>query len=132
MLQEGRPTGVTILAVLTALGGVGPLAYGFISIIGSAATLLSSADSPALPVLVIGVIYLGIAAVYFVVAWALFGLRPWAWVAAVVVTAGGVLLNVVAGLTGNVGWPQVVLASIVPAIVLVYLLRPHVRAAFGR
>lgn len=132
MLRDGRPTGVTVLAVLVALGGIAPLAYGIISIIGGAATFLSTADSPALPILVMGVIYLGIAAVYFGVAWALFGLRPWAWLVATIVAAGHVVLNVGAAVIGNLGWPQAALASIIPAIVLVYLFRADVKAAFLR
>jgi hypothetical protein len=132
MASDGRPTGVTVLAVLTALGGIAPLAYGIISLIGSAATLLSTADSPALPIAVMGIVYLGVAAIYFGVAWALFGLRPWAWLVAAIVSAGQVLLNVAAAVIGNVGWPQAVLASIVPLIVVVYLFRADVKAAFLR
>jgi hypothetical protein len=133
MLGEGRrPTGVTVVAVLVALGGVGPLAFGIVSLIGSAATLLSTADSPALPIAVMGAIYLGIAAVYFFVAWALADLRSWAWVLAVVVSGGQVLVNVLAALGGNVGWPQAIGGSLIPLIVFVYLFRVNVRSAFGR
>lgn len=133
MLGEGRrPTGVTVVAVLVALGGVGPLAFGIVSLIGSAATLLSTADSPALPVAVMGAVYLGIAAVHFFVAWALADLRSWAWIVAVIVSGGQVVVNVLAALGSNVGWPQAVGASLIPLVVFVYLFRPHVRAAFGR
>ena len=131
-MQDGRPTGVTVLAVLTALAGIPSLAYGIITIIGGFATLLSTADSPALPILVMGVAFLGVAVLYFGVAWALFTLKPWAWLAGVVVGAGAIAVQVVAALAGNVGWPQAIGAAILPAIVLVYLLRPNVRAAFGR
>ncbi len=133
MLGEGRrPTGVTVVAVLVALGGVGPLAFGIVSLIGSAATLLSTADSPALPIAVMGAVYLGIAAVYFFVAWALADLRPWAWVLAVLVSGGQVVVNALAALGGNVGWPQAIGASLIPLIVFVYLFRANVRSAFGR
>jgi hypothetical protein len=132
MLRDGRPTGVTVLAVLAAIGGIAPLAYGIISIIGSAATFLSTADSPALPIAALGLAYLAVAAVYFGVAWALFGLRPWAWYAAAIVSGGHLALNLVSALGGNVGWSQAALASIVPLIVFVYLFRADVRAAFGR
>jgi len=132
MLRDGRPTGVTVLAVLAAIGGIPPLAFGIVSIIGSAATFLSTADSPALPVLVLGVVYLGVAAIYFAVGWALFSLKPWAWYAAALVSGGHLVLNVVSALGANLGWPQAIIASIVPLIVLVYLFRTDVRAAFGR
>ena len=132
MLRDERPTGVTVIAVLAAIGGIAPLAYGIISIIGSAATFLSTADSPALPVLAIGLVWLGVAAVYLGVAWALYTLKPWAWYAVALVAAGHVVLNVLAALGGNLGWPQALLASVVPAIILVYLLRADVRGAFGR
>ncbi len=132
MLRDGRPTGVTVLAVLAAIGGIPALAYGIISIIGSAATLLSTADSPALPILAMGVVWLGVAAVYFGVAWALFAVKPWAWLAVAIVAAGHLVLNVVAALGNDLGWPQAALASVVPVIVLVYLFRADVRGAFSR
>jgi hypothetical protein len=132
MLRDGRPTGVTVIAVLAAIGGIAPLAYGIISVIGSAATFLSTADSPALPVLMLGLGYLGIAAIYLGVAWALFGLKPWAWIAAAVVSGGHIAVNVLSALGGNLGWPQAILASIVPVIVFGYLFRSDVRTAFGR
>lgn len=132
MLRDGRPTGVTVVAVLAAIGGIAPLAYGIISVIGSAATWLSTADSPALPVLTLGLFYLGIAAIHFAVAWALFSLKSWAWLIAAIVSGGQIALNVVAGLGANVGWPQAILASVVPLIVFLYLFRADVRGAFGR
>jgi hypothetical protein len=132
MLRDGRPTGVTVLAVLVAIGGIPPLAYGIISFIASASTLLSTADAPALPIAVMGLVFLGIAAVHFGVAWALFSLRPWAWLVAAIVAAGNIVIEVVAALAGNLGWPQALLASVIPLIILVYLFRADVRAAFGR
>jgi hypothetical protein len=132
MLRDGRPTGVTVIAVLAAIGGIPPLAYGIISIIGSAATFLSTADSPALPVLVMGLVYLGVAAAFFGVAWALFGLKPWAWLAAAAVSGGHIAINLLSALGGNVGWSQAVLASVIPILVFGYLFRSDVRGAFGR
>lgn len=132
MLREDRPTGVTVLAVLAAIGGVMPLLYGIISIIGAAATFLSTAETPALPTLVMGLVFLGVAAVFFGVAWALFDLRPWAWLVAAVASGGQIVLNVGSAIGGNLGWPQAALASVVPLIVFVYLFRSNVRAAFGR
>jgi hypothetical protein len=132
MSSGARPGGVTVLAVLVGLAAIPPLAYGIISLIGSAATFLSTADSPALPILAIGVVYLAVAVVYLAVAWALLSLRPWAWILAAIVAVGHIAINVVSALTGNVGWPQAIGASIIPIIVAVYLFRGDVRAAFGR
>lgn len=133
MLGEGRrPTGVTVVAVLAALGGIAPLAFGIVSLIGSAATLLSTADSPALPIAIMGVIYLVIAAAHFFVAWALADLRSWAWWAAVLIAGGQVVVNVLAALGGNVGWAQAIGGSLIPLVVVLYLFRAPVRTAFGR
>lgn len=132
MSSNARPGGVTVLAVLVGLGAIPPLAYGIISLIGSAATFLSTADSPALPIALLGAGYIAIAVVYLAVAWALLGLRSWAWVVAAVVALGHILVNAGSALGGNVGWGQAVVASIIPLVIVGYLFRSDIRQAFGR
>ena len=132
MFTEGRPTGVTVVAVLAGLSGVPPLVFGFIGAIGAGATWLSAADQPAIPALVTAIYFLAIAVAYFAVAYGLLDLRPWAWLVALVVTALAVAGNVVAAIAGNLGWPQAIVASIVPGLVVWYLGRAEVRRAFGR
>jgi hypothetical protein len=127
-----RPRGVTILAALAALSGVVPIAYGIISVIGAAATWLSTAETSAIPVLVMAIWFLAVGVAWFAVAWGFVTLARWAWLVGVVVTGVAVVTNVIAALAGNVGWPQAIVASVLPGIVLVYLFRSDIRAAFGR
>jgi hypothetical protein len=131
MLVE-RPRGVTILAALAALSGVVPLAYGIISLIGAGATWLSPADTSAIPALAMAIWFLAVGIAWFAVAWGFVTLAGWAWLVGVVVTGVSVATNVIAAVAGNVGWPQAIVASIVPGIVVVYLFRADIRRAFGR
>jgi hypothetical protein len=130
MFEERRPAGVTVLAILVAIAGAGALALGIVSIIGAGATWLGKGDTSALPATVTGVFYLAVAAVTLFVAWALMNLRPWAWMLAVAVVAVQLAGHLVSALGQDLGWLQAILASIVPILVLFYLFRPNVRAAF--
>ena len=73
-----------------------------------------------------------VAAVQFVVAFGLLAVKRWAWILALV----GVALTVIEGVIGMLtGGPFAfmcgTLGLIVPVIILIYLLRPSVRSAFG-
>jgi hypothetical protein len=121
-----RPTGITVLGALAGLKGALDLLF-------------------ALPVMGIGIIGAGVAAglwngflslasglVWLAVAYGFFKLRPWTWTLALVVTGLAVLSTVVSALW-DPGWLLCGLFGLIlPAIVLWYLTRPHVKAAFGR
>ena len=101
-MQSQRPLGVTILAILTVISGIGFL----VSVI---------------------LVPLGIA--MLVVAYGLWKGKRWAWTITLVLSFIGIALGLASIATGNIVsiWPV-----IINAIVIYYLYRPNVKAFFGR
>jgi uncharacterized membrane protein (DUF2068 family) len=101
-MQNPRPLGVTILAILTVISGIGFL----VSVI---------------------LIPLGIA--NLVVAYGLWKGKRWAWTITLVLSFIGIALGLASIATGTIIaiWPV-----IINAIVVYYLYRPNVKAFFGR
>ena len=110
--QQSRPLGVTIIAILTILGGVGLLASGI-------ATLVVGIGA--------GLIILGIA--YFVVAYGLWKGKGWAWIITLILSVIGVISGIASIAFGNVGG---IFNIIISAVILYYLYRPNVKAFFGK
>ncbi len=110
-----RPTGVTVLAVLEILGGIVGLGAGALLIIGAHAALGALA-------LIFGI--LG-----FVLAIGFLGGKGWAWTLGIVV---GVLNIVVSIVETAIGFSSTIIGIIFPIIIIYYLMRPHVKAFFGK
>lgn len=134
-----RPTGVTIIAVLMAIAGIVMIIAG-ISAVAVAPFLPAAFPSQNLPTgfstamlggLAVGsgafMLVLGVAGL--VISYGLFKGRAWAWTAAVVLSIIGVVMSVVAIVTGNFGS---IVSLIINGVILYYLYRPHVKAYFGR
>ena len=132
-----RPVGVTILAVIAILYGIFSLLLALLGLLGSAllasgvGNVKYSAGTLAYATItdaVIGILYLafGIGA---------FRLKGWTWttgVAAFVLDVVRQMVGVVMhGLSASniVGF---IITIVIALVVLWYLLRPHVRAAFGK
>jgi hypothetical protein len=134
-----RPTGITIIAivyiVLVILSllwsglvfGVGGLSSLFGGLVGAERVAAFGASSGWAG-------FLGIvtAIVQFVVAIGLLSMKKWAWILALI----GVGLTVVQGVIGlfaggPFGFMCGGLGLIIPVIILIYLLRPAIRSAFG-
>ncbi len=128
--QTGRPTGITILAILAAIGGV-------LSILGGLALLVSggfigvATGSGALGGLaaLIGAITLISGVLSLLFAWGAWGLQPWAWTLGVVLMAVNIVLGLYQLISGNTGS---LLSIAIAAAITYYLFRPEIRAAFGR
>ena len=101
-MQNPRPLGVTILAILTVISGIGFL----VSVI---------------------LIPLGIA--NLVVAYGLWKGKRWAWTITLVLSFIGIALGLASIATGTI---TPILPVIINAIVVYYLYRPNVKAFFGR
>jgi lysylphosphatidylglycerol synthetase-like protein (DUF2156 family) len=129
--QKQRPLGVTIISILTILGGIGFLATGIVPLV--ATPFLSDSNvSPAVLVglssgIGIALIILGLA--YFVMAYGLWKGKGWAWSITVVLSFVGIVLGVVSIATGNVA---AIFHIIINAVVLYYLCRTHVKMFFGK
>ncbi len=129
MIRPTRPTGVTILAVLQIINGIGDILLGVLlvlvfGVLGGGATAL----------LLLGVLAFGLGIFSVSLAYGLWTGKGWAWslsvIGATIGLALGVLGLVVGGLTVNS------LAFLIPIIfsvlILVYLNTNTVLAFFGR
>ena len=131
-----RPTGIAILAILEAVGGllclwVAGLLFDHANTVSSSGYCVYYGECNSGGAQFVGLIYLAVAVASFVAAWGLFSIRPWAWFLGCALAAASVgsailsLLNDgnVVGLVINVG---------INAAVLYYLNLNDIRALFGR
>jgi zinc ribbon protein len=126
--KPNRPTGVTILGILSILAGLVGIS------VGAGALALSGLAASAYPggaavAAVIGTILLIIGILELVYGIGFFGGKGWAWTLAII----GSILNIVFGIVsialGSVGSAFGLIISI---LILYYLTRPHVKAYFGK
>jgi hypothetical protein len=138
-----RPVGVTILAILAIIGGVLSLLLALFGALGtglaaSGALATSGATAPATGVLafataslaILGILYLafGIGALM---------LKGWAWTLGVIALVLGIISNLVSPLINGNGYTgsaitNIIISIVVEGLLLYYLFRPNVRAAFGK
>ncbi len=116
---RSRPISVTILAVLTILGGVLLLLLGIVVVAFS--SLLVGVGLPlgfGLTGSVLGAIILIFGIIWIAVGSGLLNLRPWAWWLAIIV--------MVLSIVGSIGSP---ITAILPGLILLYLIlvRRHFR-----
>ncbi len=109
-----RPTGITIIAVLMFVGGA-------LSVIGGIVML---AFAPFW-----GIITLATGAVLIAVAVGAWQLKAWAWMAALGIQGWSALLNII-NLFRGASLFTTIFSLAINAIVIYYLLRPEIRAAF--
>ena len=114
-----RPLGITIMAVLSAIGGIfGLLAalvffgLGGIAVVG-------------------GLIILAYALLSLGVAYGFWTLQPWAWPLGVGVQALGIVQAVLQFLDST-NFFSLLISLAIAGVILWYLFQPHVKAAFGR
>ena len=126
-----RPQGVTILAVLAAVGGVLGLLAGLFALgIGGAVAAATSNGALGGLVSVLGIVALAQGALALAFAYGAWTLKPWAWMLGMVafgISLALAVLNIVNGdFTGQI------LSVVIAVAVLYYLNTPAVKAAFGR
>jgi uncharacterized membrane protein HdeD (DUF308 family) len=108
--QKHRPLGVTLIAILTAIGGIIFLASGLV-------------------LLIVGIILLALGIAYLVMAYGLWKGRGWAWTITLILSAIGIIVAIVSVAAGNV---SAIISIIIQGIVIYYLYRPNVKAFFGK
>ena len=134
-----RPTGVTVLAILEILGGLAGLAGGAL-LIGIAAIVSSSNFATLYPQLAgignvstllyaLGALALIFGILGFVLGIGFLGGKGWAWTLGIVV---GVLNIIVSIAQTAIGFSSSIIGVIFPIIIIYYLMRPHVKAFFGK
>lgn len=126
-----RPTGVTILAILAAIGGVFELLAG-LAVLGFSGFLIGAGGGiyGGLATIV-GLVILGQAVLALAFAYGAWTLKSWAWVLGVAAWVLSLILSAYSVVSGDAISNQVVSVAIA-LIVLYYLFTPQVKAAFGR
>lgn len=127
-----RPMGITILAVLSAIGGVLGI-LGGIALIGLGGVASASTGTAAYFGLgaIWGLLVLAAAIASLVFAYGAWTLKPWAWPLGVALQIISLALSVLAILSGGDIAGQIISIAIA-AIILYYLFQPNIKAVFGR
>jgi hypothetical protein len=127
---RSRPTGLAVIAVLNGLEGLWLLAVGSM-FAGLGLIGLFTIDPKAVGgySVLYGILIAAVGVVHLVVAYALWMFRPWAWLGALLLSVVSILVSL--GAYAFTGQAPTLFSLIVPVIVIVYLLRRDIRAAFG-
>ena len=127
-----RPMGITILAVLSAIGGVLAI-LGGIALIGIGGVAGASTGQAALFGLgaIFGLLALAIGILNLAFAYGAWTLQPWAWTLGVALQIFSIAMAVLAVVGGSDIAGQV-LGVAISGIILYYLMQPNIKAAFGR
>jgi uncharacterized membrane protein HdeD (DUF308 family) len=110
--QKHRPLGVSIVAILTAIGGIVFLTSGAVLLI-----------------IGIGIIFLAIGIAFLVVSYGLWRGKRWAWTVTLILSVIGIILAIASLAVGNMG---AIVSIIIHGVVIYYLYRPNVKAFFGK
>jgi hypothetical protein len=135
MASDQRPLGVTIIGIvgilvgcLALLAGLAVTVFGmaFIPNIGDFGGLLSAFGGL---ISVVGIVVVFAAVVELIVCWGLLSRKYWAWLVALILE----VLGIIGSLGTLMGSPVAALPGLaIGAVVIWYLLQPHVRAWFER
>lgn len=131
--MKTRPVGVTIIAILAILVGVGYF-LGGLALFGVGASMLSGLNLGVLAGsvgLTVGVAMLVMAALDITFGVGALMLRPWAWMLGVVLFSISLLVNLYWLLTTPFTF-TVLLMTLIAAAILGYMYTGTVRTAFGR
>jgi uncharacterized membrane protein (DUF2068 family) len=125
-----RPLGITILAVLALVAAI-PALLGGLALVGVAAF---GADVPVPDTFMyaVGAGTLLYAALSLVLAYGFWTTQSWAWVAGIALQALGIVTAVSQFANGERYLASMIAGLVLPVVIVVYLLQPRVRAAFGR
>ena len=117
-MQKYRPFGVTIIATLAAIGGIGSMLSGL--------TVL--ALIPILGIILAGALFI-IGLAYFAVAYGLWNGSSWAWVITLILSGIAIIVGIGSIVVGHVGSLFLI---IINGIVIYYLYQPNVKEYFGK
>jgi hypothetical protein len=131
-----RPLGVTILAVISAVGGV----LGVVASVALLTGVLNFSDiaawsgysGSAISSTAGGLLTAAYTVLVLIFAYGAWTLKPWGWLLGLVIFGIGGLSDLLAGVVGVMAIPNVVIDVVIAALVIYYWFRPNVRAAFGR
>jgi hypothetical protein len=125
-----RPQGVTILAILAAIGGVLGVLAGA-ALIGLGGVVAARSGFLSGFVTIFGLIALAQSILLLAFAYGAWTLQPWAWTLGVAAEVIGLILSGLFILGGDPISSQIV-GIVIALVILYYLFTPNVKAAFGR
>jgi hypothetical protein len=134
-MQQQRPLGITILGILAIIGGVlgffGSLAIIFAgSVVATAGAATGTATSGAFYSL-LGILFLVFSIGDIAVGIGFLTLKQWAWTLGVGLQVVGIVIDILFITQGSSVGSEVI-NILLSAVIIYYLLRPEVKAAFGR
>lgn len=124
-----RPTGVTIIAVLAAIGGVFGLLAALVLLAGGT---VGGATGLGGFLFVAGLLVLAYAVLSLVIAYGFWTLQPWAWPLGIGVQVLGIVQALLQFMNDPNQLFNMVVSIAIAAVIIWYLYQPHVRAAFRR
>ena len=130
--SPARPLGVTILAILSGIFGVlgllsGLALFGLSGLIGTVGG--TSISGLGMPAALMTLATAGLALAFAYGAWTL---KPWAWPLGLAFAAFAVVSGVLGLAGGTTEITSVIVGLAIAGLVVWYLMRPTVKAAFGR
>jgi hypothetical protein len=121
-----RPMGVTILAILAAIGGVFALLVGF-GLFALASTFAVFGVTGLATLVALLLIATGVLDLAF--AYGALTLKPWAWTLGIAAEVLSIISNLLT-ISGNAS--GAVIGIVIAGAIIYYLYQPHVRRAFGQ
>lgn len=125
-----RPTGITILAVLSLLASLPALVAG-LALVG-VATFVQAVPVTDTFMYAVGAGTLIYAGLSLVLAYGFWTMRSWAWMVGIGLQILGIITAISQYSAGDRLLGSLITGIVFPALILFYLYRPNVRAAFGR
>ncbi|MEO5919222.1 MAG: hypothetical protein ABIQ17_06650 [Candidatus Limnocylindrales bacterium] len=124
-----RPQGITILAILSfiggafgVLGGLGALGLGAFFAVTGVGGLFQ----------ILGLVALALGIAELAIGYGFWTLKPWAWKVAFMVYAVSILIEILRFLSfGGYGITGIVVSIAIAAVVIYYMNQANVRQAFG-
>lgn len=126
-----RPMGVTILAVLAAIGGVLGI-LGGLALVGLGGLAAAGSGPLAGMIAIFGIIALAQGVLSLAFAYGAWMLKPWGWTLGVVVEVIGIVLSVLFIIDGDSTITSQAISIVIAGVIIYYLFTPAVKAAFGR
>lgn len=127
-MQKTRPTGVTIIAILEALGGIIMLLFGLGMVALGTFVAIPGGMMPGVLGMMagfLGFVFIIIGVLSLIFAWGLWTGQSWAWTLTLVFAILGVIF-------GLLSLPGSIIQIIIQVIIIYYLFRPNVKAFFGK
>jgi len=126
-----RPTGVTIIAVLAAIGGIFGI-LGGLTLIGLGGFIAASGVKGGAFAPILGLLLLAYGLLALVLAYGFWNLKPWAWTLGVGLQAAGIVIDILQFVNDSTQLVSAIISIAIAAAILWYLFQPHVKAAFGQ